>query len=90
MSERRSSNQTRVCDELIAAGKVTPFDQLKWTDFPLETRLRALRALLDASARLCEKRANESRAERASSEEAADKNEEPRAPAPAVKKGSAK
>jgi hypothetical protein len=56
MAEQLTPDQAKVSDALIASGAVIPFERLKWTDFPLETRLRALRALLAASARLRERR----------------------------------
>jgi hypothetical protein len=39
---------TRISDALIASGKAIPLEKLRWTDYPLETRLRGLRLLLDA------------------------------------------
>jgi hypothetical protein len=39
---------TRISDALIASGAAIPLEKLKWTDYPLETRLRGLRVLLDA------------------------------------------
>lgn len=56
MADQEKPNQERVSDALIASGAVVPFEQLTWTDFPLETRLRALRFLLSAVARRREKR----------------------------------
>lgn len=65
MTDQQTPNQanTRVSDALIAAGVVVPFERLKWTDFPLETRLRALRLMLDALARRREKRRVEAQGE---------------------------
>jgi hypothetical protein len=65
MADQQTPNQAKVSDALIAAGVVVPFEQLKWTDFPLETRLRGLRALLDAMARLRERRRMEAQIEAA-------------------------
>lgn len=53
------ANQIRVSDALEAAGKIVPFERLKWEDFPLDTRLRVLRLFLDELARLKEKRRQE-------------------------------
>jgi hypothetical protein len=70
-SDQQTPDRAKVSDALIAAGVVVPFEQLKWTDFPLETRLCALRILLGAVARQREQRANEDRVGRAAASEIA-------------------
>jgi acyl-CoA reductase-like NAD-dependent aldehyde dehydrogenase len=49
MADQETANQApaRASDELVAAGVLVPFEEMEWTDFPLETRLRALRFILD-------------------------------------------
>jgi len=56
MTDNRPANQEnpapRVSDALIACGAFRPFDEVRWEDFPLKTRLIALRILLDEVARI--------------------------------------
>lgn len=56
MADEQTPNQAINVDDVVAELGLVPFDQLKWTDFTLETRLRGLRALLDSLARLRERR----------------------------------
>ena len=63
MTEDSPANQDnpapRVSDALIACGRLRLFDDLKWEDFPLKTRLSALRILLDEVARIRAERTNQ-------------------------------
>lgn len=70
VAQLEQANQAaRVSDALIAEGVVIPFERLKWTDFALETRLRALRLMLAASARLRERKRIEAQTEAAQTTE---------------------
>jgi len=55
MTDRKPANQanyTRISDALIASGAAVPMDQVRWTDFPIATRMKALRILPDEVARI--------------------------------------
>lgn len=69
MADEQTANQAINVDDVVADLGLVPFERLKWIDFPLETRLRGLRALLDSLARLRERRRMEAQAETAQSVE---------------------
>jgi hypothetical protein len=51
MADQQIAKQAprRISDELVAAGILVPFREMKWEDVPRETRMWAMRFFLDVA-----------------------------------------